>query len=44
MDTIGFDLHKRESQLCVLGEDGSVTERRIPTSRDRLVMPQPKIH
>lgn len=36
MDTIGFDLHKRESQLCILGEDGSVTERRIATSRERL--------
>ena len=36
MDTIEFDLHKRESQLCILGEDGSVTERRITTSRERL--------
>ncbi len=35
MDTIGLDLHKRESQLCVLGEDGSVSERRIVTSRER---------
>jgi transposase len=36
MDTIGLDLHKRESQLCVLGDDGSMSERRIHTSRDRL--------
>lgn len=36
MDTIGFDLHKRESQLCIIGEDGTVTERRITTSRERL--------
>jgi transposase len=35
MDTIGLDLHKRESQLCILGEDGTVTERRIVTSRER---------
>jgi transposase len=35
MDTIGLDLHKRESQLCVLTEDGEVIERRIVTSRER---------
>ena len=35
MDTIGLDLHKRESQLCIVGEDGSVSERRIVTSRER---------
>jgi transposase len=35
MDTIGLDLHKRESQLCTLGDDGTVAERRIVTSRDR---------
>jgi transposase len=35
MDTIGLDLHKRESQLCILGEDGTVVERRIVTSRER---------
>lgn len=35
MDTIGLDLHKRESQLCIIAEDGSVTERRIATSRER---------
>lgn len=35
MDTIGLDLHKRESQLCILAEDGSVAERRIVTSRER---------
>jgi len=36
VDNIGLDLHKRESQLCVLTEDGTVTERRIPTTRERL--------
>jgi transposase len=35
MDTIGLDLHKRESQLCIIGENGSVSERRIVTSRER---------
>lgn len=34
-ETIGLDLHKRESQLCVLAADGTVTERRIATTRDR---------
>ncbi len=36
MDTIGLDLHKRESQLCIIAEDGSISERRIVTSRERL--------
>jgi transposase len=35
MDTIGIDLHKRESQLCILAADGTVTERRIATNRAR---------
>jgi len=35
MDTIGLDLHKRESQLCVLTEEGEVIERRIVTTRER---------
>jgi transposase len=35
MTTIGLDLHKRESQLCVLSPDGAVSERRIVTSRER---------
>lgn len=35
MDTIGLDMHKRESQLCFLVEDGTVVERRIVTSRKR---------
>ena len=33
MDTIGLDLHKRESQLCILTDDGELIERRIATSR-----------
>ena len=35
MVTIGLDLHKRESQLCIAHEDGRIGERRIATSRDR---------
>jgi transposase len=35
MDTIGLDLHKRESQLYILAGDGAVTERRIATTRER---------
>ena len=35
MDTIGLDLHKRESQLCILATDGTIVERRIVTSRER---------
>jgi transposase len=34
-DTIGLDLHKRESQLCFLGDDGTISERRIATTRER---------
>jgi transposase len=35
MDTIGLDLHKRESQLCISCDDGTVEDRRIATSRER---------
>ena len=35
MDIIGLDLHKRESQLSIKAEDGTLTERRIVTSRER---------
>ena len=35
MDTIGIDLHKRESQLCIGHDDGTLDERRIATSRER---------
>ncbi len=30
MDHIGLDLHKRESQICLLAEGGELIERRIP--------------
>lgn len=35
MDTIGVDLHKRETQLCIGEADGTITEQRIVTSRER---------
>lgn len=35
MTTIGIDLHKLQSQLCIGREDGTLEERRIMTSRDR---------
>jgi transposase len=35
MDTIGLDLHKRESQVCIGAADGTITEQRIVTSRER---------
>jgi transposase len=35
MDTIGLDLHKRESQLCIGQDDGQIIETRIVTSRER---------
>jgi len=36
MEIIGFDLHKRESQLAFKEPNGTVTDRRIATSRERL--------
>jgi transposase len=35
MDTIGLDLHKSETQVCTLTEDGELIEQRIRTSRER---------
>lgn len=35
MDHIGIDVHKNESQLCILTADGEVIERRIRTERTR---------
>ena len=35
MDIIGLDLHKRESPLAVKLDDGTITDRRIVTSRER---------
>ncbi len=36
MEIIGLDLHKRESQLSSKADDGTITDRRIATSRERL--------
>lgn len=35
MDHIGIDLHKRDSQICVLYDTGEVTECRVLTSCER---------
>lgn len=35
MFTIGLDLHKLQSQLCIGHDDGTLEERRIATRRDR---------
>ena len=35
MDHIGFDLHKRESQICILAEGGELIERRLRTEPQR---------
>lgn len=35
MEMIGIDLHKRESQICIIDESGVVQEKRIVTSRER---------
>jgi transposase len=34
MYTIGLDLHKLQTQLCIGHPDGTIEERRIPTTRD----------
>jgi len=31
MDHIGIDVHKRESQICILAEGGEVVEQAAPT-------------
>jgi transposase len=33
MDFIGIDLHKTSSQVCILSEDGELTEQRIKSTR-----------
>jgi transposase len=35
VDSIGIDLHKRESQLCTITGDRELVEQRIVTSRER---------
>jgi hypothetical protein len=35
MEHIGMDVHKRESQLCILGEGGHLSEPRIRATPER---------
>ena len=35
MDHIAIDVHKKESQICILAEGGELIERRIRTERER---------
>ena len=35
MEIIGLDLHKRESQRSIKADAGTITDRRIATSRER---------
>lgn len=35
MDSIGIDVHKNNSQVCILTEEGELIERRIRTTRGR---------
>jgi transposase len=35
MDHIGIDLHKKESQICILGAGGELSEQRVRTTPDR---------
>ena len=35
MDHIAIDVHKRESQICILVEGGELIEQRIRTERER---------
>jgi len=35
MDHIGIDVHKKESQVCILGEGGELREQRISTTPER---------
>jgi len=40
MDTIGLDLHKRETQLCILSPDGTAKEGRQAPSTGRIGDPR----
>ena len=35
MEHIGINIHKRESQICILTPEGEIIERRIPSTRAR---------
>ena len=38
MDHIGMDVHKKESQLCILTEAGELIERRVRTEPQRFAL------
>src|SRR6266404_4361522 len=38
VEHIGIDVHKRESQLCILTDAGDVIERRIRTEHERFAV------
>jgi hypothetical protein len=33
MDHVGIDVHKKESQICIVAEGGELIERRVRTQR-----------
>ena len=35
MDHIGIDVHKKDSQICILGAEGELSEQRVRTTPDR---------
>ncbi len=35
MEHIGIDVHKRESQICILTPEGEMIERRIQSTREK---------
>lgn len=35
MEHVGVDVHKKESQVCILQEGGELMERRVRTERQR---------
>jgi hypothetical protein len=35
VDHIGIDVHKKETQICILTEDGELIERRVRTLAER---------
>ena len=35
MEHIGIDVHKNQSQICILTSDGELIEKRIRTTRER---------
>jgi len=36
MDYVGIDVHKKDSQICIVAEGGELIERRVRTEVGRL--------